>query len=42
MLRDTLYLLANAGVRVPKPYGCFDGVLLMELVTDDSGNVAPP
>lgn len=38
---DTLYLLANAGVRVPKPYGCFDGVLLMELVTDDSGNVAP-
>lgn len=38
---DTLCLLANAGVRVPKPYGCFDGVLLMELVTDDSGNVAP-
>ena len=31
---DALYLLANAGVRVPKPYGCFDGVLLMELVTD--------
>uniref|UniRef100_UPI003562D28D RIO1 family regulatory kinase/ATPase domain-containing protein n=1 Tax=Pontiella sp. TaxID=2837462 RepID=UPI003562D28D len=28
---DALYLLANAGVRVPKPYGCFDGVLLMEL-----------
>jgi RIO kinase 1 len=38
---DALYLLANAGVRVPKPYGCFDGVLLMELVTDDEGNVAP-
>ena len=38
---DALYLLTNAGVRVPKPYGCFDGVLLMELVTDDSGNVAP-
>lgn len=38
---DALYLLANAGVRVPKPYGCFDGVLLMELVTDDSGDVAP-
>lgn len=37
---DALYLLANAGVRVPKPYGCFDGVLLMELVTDDSGAVA--
>lgn len=38
---DALYKLANAGVRVPKPYGCFDGVLLMELVTDDSGEVAP-
>lgn len=38
---DALYLLANAGVRVPKPYGCFDGVLLMELVTDESGDVAP-
>jgi len=38
---DALYKLANAGVRVPKPYGCFDGVLLMELVTDDEGDVAP-
>jgi RIO kinase 1 len=38
---DALYLLANAGVRVPKPYGCFDGVLLMELVSDEAGNVAP-
>ena len=38
---DALYLLANAGVRVPKPYGCFDGVLLMELVTDETGGVAP-
>ena len=38
---DALYLLANAGVRVPKPYGCFDGVLLMELVTDENGDVAP-
>ena len=38
---DALYLLANAGVRVPTPYGCFDGVLLMELVTDESGDVAP-
>ncbi|WP_372749772.1 RIO1 family regulatory kinase/ATPase, partial [Litorivivens sp.] len=26
---------------VPKPYGCFDGVLLMELVTDEDGDVAP-
>ena len=38
---DALYLLAGAGVRVPKPYGCFDGILVMELVTDDSGSVAP-
>ncbi|MCL1090703.1 serine protein kinase RIO [Shewanella profunda] len=38
---DALYRLADAGVRVPIPYGCFDGVLLMELVTDAEGNVAP-
>lgn len=38
---DALYRLARAGVRVPQPYGCFDGVLLMELVSDDEGNVAP-
>lgn len=38
---DALYKLAAADVRVPAPYGCFDGVLLMELVTDDEGNVAP-
>jgi len=38
---DALYRLSSAGVRVPKPYGCFDGVLLMELITDDEGNVAP-
>lgn len=38
---DALYRLAAAGVRVPQPYGCFDGVLLMELVTDDQGLVAP-
>lgn len=38
---DALYRLANAGVRVPKPYGCFDGVLLMELITDAEGDVAP-
>ncbi len=38
---DALYRLAGAGVRVPQPYGCFDGVLLMELVTDDDGEVAP-
>jgi RIO kinase 1 len=38
---DALYRLARAGVRVPEPYGCFDGVLLMELVTDEHGDVAP-
>jgi RIO kinase 1 len=38
---DALYRVAAAGVRVPKPYGCFDGVLLMELITDDEGRVAP-
>lgn len=38
---DALYKLAHAGVRVPQPYGCFDGVLLMELITDDQGLVAP-
>lgn len=38
---DALYRLAAIGARVPTPYGCFDGVLLMELVTDDEGNVAP-
>jgi len=38
---DALYQLAEADVRVPEPYGCFDGVLLMELITDESGDVAP-
>lgn len=38
---DALYRLAAAGVRVPTPYGCFDGVLLMELITDEDGMVAP-
>lgn len=36
-----LFRLANAGVRVPKPYDFQDGVLLMELVTDADGDVAP-
>jgi len=38
---DALYRLAGAGVRVPEPYGCIDGVLLMELITDGEGDVAP-
>jgi RIO kinase 1 len=38
---DALYRLADAGVRVPKPYACLDGVLIMELITDAHGDVAP-
>ena len=38
---EALFTLSKAGVRVPQPFGCYDGVLLMELVTDDEGNVAP-
>lgn len=38
---DALFRLANAGVRVPQPYICTDGVLLMELVVDAAGDVAP-
>lgn len=38
---SALYRLAAAGVRVPVPYGCFDGVLLMELVDDGEGHPAP-
>ncbi|MGF6594702.1 PA4780 family RIO1-like protein kinase [Pseudomonas sp. 2835] len=36
-----LFRLANAGVRVPKPYDFLDGVLLMELVADEHGDAAP-
>jgi RIO kinase 1 len=38
---DALFKLDRAGVRVPKPYGIFDGVLLMELITDADGGAAP-
>ncbi|MFI0471957.1 PA4780 family RIO1-like protein kinase [Halomonas sp. HMF6819] len=38
---DALYRLASAGVRVPTPYGFVDGVLLMEMITDAEGDVAP-
>jgi RIO kinase 1 len=38
---DALYQLVAAGVRVPRPHGYFDGVLIMELVTDADGNPAP-
>ncbi len=38
---DALYRLAGVGVRVPKPYLVHEGVLLMELVHDGSGQPAP-
>jgi len=38
---SALYRLADAGVRVPRPYHFNAGVLLMELVTDQDGNAAP-
>jgi len=38
---DALYRLADAGVRVPQAYDCLNGVLLMELITDEHGEVAP-
>jgi RIO kinase 1 len=38
---DALRKLASAGVRVPKPYQFYEGVLLMELVTDAQGHAAP-
>jgi RIO kinase 1 len=38
---DALYRLDAAGVRVPKPHGYVDGVLLMEMVADAEGDAAP-
>ena len=38
---DALYRLAEAGVRVPTPHGFVDGVLLMEMIVDAEGDVAP-
>src|ERR1700722_4256203 len=38
---DALYKLVAADVRVPKPYGYFNDVLIMELVTDAAGTPAP-
>ena len=38
---DALHRLAAAGVRVPRPYNFFEGVLLMELVADAEGGAAP-
>jgi RIO kinase 1 len=38
---DALYKLVEAGVRVPRPYGYFNDTLVMELITDASGDPAP-
>jgi RIO kinase 1 len=38
---DALNNLEAAGVRVPETFGCTDGVLLMELIIDADGEVAP-
>jgi RIO kinase 1 len=38
---DALYRLAAAGVCVPQPHICHEGVLLMDLVTDADGHPAP-
>jgi len=38
---SALYQLTGAGVRVPRPYGYFNGVLIMELITDAAGHSAP-
>jgi len=38
---DALYRLAAAGVRVPRAYNFFQGVVLMELLTDADGHAAP-
>ncbi|AMQ90652.1 PA4780 family RIO1-like protein kinase [Marinobacter sp. LQ44] len=38
---DALYRLADAGVRVPEPFGFVDGVLLMEMIADSEGKAAP-
>jgi len=38
---SALYQLAAAGVRVPRPHGYFNDVLVMEMVTDAQGDPAP-
>src|SRR5690606_24660299 len=38
---EALYRLADAGVRVPRPYWFVEGVLLMELIADEHGDPAP-
>ena len=38
---SALYQLAAVGVRVPRPYGYFNDVLVMEMVIDAQGDPAP-
>jgi RIO kinase 1 len=38
---DALYRLVAADVRVPRPFGYFNDVLIMELVRDSAGDPAP-
>ncbi len=38
---DTMFALHAAGVRVPRPVLFYDGVLLMEVIGDAEGRVAP-
>lgn len=38
---DALFRLAAVGVRVPRPQGYYEGVLVMDVVTDAAGQPAP-
>src|SRR5687767_866627 len=38
---ESLYKLSAADVRVPRPFGYFNGVLVMELIVDEAGHSAP-
>jgi RIO kinase 1 len=38
---DMIYRLRDAGVRVPTPHHFIDGVLVMELISDERGEPAP-
>ncbi len=38
---EALNKLSAAGVRVPRPFGFFDGVLIMELIMGEDGQPAP-
>lgn len=38
---DALAIMASAGVRVPKTYGFYEGVLLLEVIVGEDGEPAP-